>query len=122
MEKPRPLHKLNLKPGDTVTLMGWQNEFSNDDLGETFTVNPAGTHASGWSYRVSIIPIARKGQRPLFVVTSRAAAQPVMGDQVFTLSMDGSDHRRLTLPTADGDLIPGTYTGPGGAQIKIEVM
>jgi hypothetical protein len=32
------------------------------------------------------------------------------------------DYCRLTFPTADGLLIPGIYTGPDGATIKIEMV
>lgn len=33
-----------------------------------------------------------------------------------------TDHCHVTFTTADGLLIPGTYTGPDGATIKIEVL
>ena len=65
----------------------------------------------------------------------RAAPQPVRGEVVYHGSLNpiyswhpGTDYSntnepaRVTLPTLDGKLIPGTYTGPDGATIKIEVL
>lgn len=68
------------------------------------------------------------------IIAYRVVKQPVRGEAVFHGSMHdyfslhpGGGYRnpdkpaRVTFTTADGLLIPGTYTGPDGATIKIEV-
>jgi hypothetical protein len=65
------------------------------------------------------------------VVTNyRILQQPVRGELVkhvvehgiFIDLHYGKPTHRITFPTIDSQLIPGTYTGPDGAQIKIEVL
>ena len=61
----------------------------------------------------------------------RAAPQPVRGEvvryldeycEVISCKQNEDDTHRFTLPTLDGKLIPGTYTGPDGATIVVAVL
>lgn len=67
------------------------------------------------------------------IIAYRVVKQTVRGEVVVTGWLDeaggvfsdekvGTETHRLTLPTTDSKLIPGTYTGPDGATIKIEVL
>lgn len=70
--RPRALHKLDLRPGDVVELMGWDNG-SSIAVGKRYTVNADVSqiiHVDG-GYR-SIPSNNAKGHRPLFTVVSRA--------------------------------------------------
>jgi hypothetical protein len=71
----------------------------------------------------------------LDIIAYRVVKQPVRGEVVFSGSLHDHfslhpdrDYRnpdkpaRVTFPTADGLLIPGTYHGPDGATIKIEAL
>lgn len=131
--KPKPAHKLNLQPGDVIRLERWESGRTTS-IGVLYTVNHDCTKATD-SHGFDCPPSGRfpKGERPLFTVVSRAKPVAAMGEIVLTASpecrsfvissvLSSSDTHRLTFPTADGVLIPGTYTGPDGAQIKIEVI
>ena len=67
--RPRPAHKLNLRYGDVVRHVGWQGEPSFAD-GAEITVGEDGVNGS-W-LDLSVNRPLPKGQRPLFVVVSRA--------------------------------------------------
>lgn len=63
------------------------------------------------------------------VLRYRVMIEPVRGEVVFhglihgwTVAMLEADTHTLRLPTVDGALIPGTYTGPDGAVIKVEAV
>jgi hypothetical protein len=63
------------------------------------------------------------------IIAYRILQQPVRGDVVMlgnAICLDkyhnSLNTHRVTFPTDDGQLIPGTYTGPDGAQIKIEAL
>ena len=67
------------------------------------------------------------------VIAYRVVKQTMRGEVVVTGSLDetggifsdvqtGNETNRLTMPTVDGELIPGIYIGPDGATIKIEAL
>lgn len=65
----------------------------------------------------------------IVVTNYRILQQPVRGEVVMignAICLDKYDNslntHRVTFPTIDGQLIPGAYTGPDGAQIKIEAL
>jgi hypothetical protein len=55
--KPKPAHKLDLKPGDVVELVAWED---------------GSTHGIGKRYPFDGFPNEPKGERPLFRVVSRS--------------------------------------------------
>jgi hypothetical protein len=67
------------------------------------------------------------------IIAFRRVIEPVRGEVVMTgysngiqywFSSDGgiNNAHRLTLPTTNGELTPGKYTGPDGAVIIVEVL
>jgi hypothetical protein len=68
------------------------------------------------------------------IIAFRRVIEPVRGDVVLTGADFGDgflfavggrygvDTHRLTLPTIDGKLTPGKYTGPDGAVVTVEVL
>jgi hypothetical protein len=68
-----------------------------------------------------------------FIIAFRRVIEPVRGEVVLTgyhktvgcvfssQNYDGLDTHRLTLPTIDGKLTSGKYTGPDGAVVTVEV-
>lgn len=63
--KPKPAHKLDLKPGDIVELVAWEDGFTGA-AGRTFNVGLTGPEGR---YLQCNLP---KGERPLFRVVPRA--------------------------------------------------
>lgn len=63
--KPKPAHKLDLKPGDVVELVAWENGELGCVTGGTFNVGPNGPESDDWEFDQP------KGERPLFRVVSR---------------------------------------------------
>lgn len=63
--KPQPAHKLDLKPGDVVELVAWEDGDDFGSVGKTFTVGV--DEEKLWGFKPT------KGQRPLFLVVSRAS-------------------------------------------------
>jgi hypothetical protein len=87
---PRPAHKLNLRDGDVVKLIAWQDAHLGNLIGKSYRYQVA----SGKLVNVSDVTdywadVASgksfpKGERPLFTVISRAAEQkPVTAREVF---------------------------------------
>ena len=66
-KKPQPAHKLDLKPGDVVELVAWE-DIATIGTGKRFSVLDNGDVEGGF-IRLNDYP---KGQRPLFRVVSRA--------------------------------------------------
>ena len=66
--KPKPAHKLYLKPGDVVELVEWEYQ-DGCLIGKRITVDMKGLPDRIGIYGLSDYP---KGQRPLFRVVSRA--------------------------------------------------
>ena len=67
-KKPQPAHKLDLKPGDVVELVAWE-DYSNVLVGKSITIEEIGLPSGINGYCIRGYP---KGQRPLFKVVSRA--------------------------------------------------
>ena len=67
-KKPKPAHKLDLKPGDVVKLVEWEDQ-AGCLIGERISVDIKGLPAQIGIYGLNDYP---KGQRPLFRVVSRA--------------------------------------------------
>ena len=65
-KKPQPAHKLDLKPGDVVELVEWEDGTTGAGNGEQFNVGKNGVKSGHWNFDQP------KGQRPLFIVVSRA--------------------------------------------------
>jgi len=63
--KPQPAHKLDLKKGDVVELVKWEDG-ETVGAGETFNVGKKGIEEDDWDFNQP------KGSRPLFKVVSRA--------------------------------------------------
>jgi len=63
--KPKPAHKLDLKKGDVVELVKWEDG-ETVGAGETFKVGKKGIEGGDWDFNQP------KGERPLFKVVSRA--------------------------------------------------
>jgi hypothetical protein len=64
--KPKPAHKLDLKPGDVVALVAWEN-FDMSGVGRTFNVGLNGPKTNIWEFNQP------KGHRPLFKVVARVS-------------------------------------------------
>lgn len=65
--KPQPAHKLDLKKGDVVELVKWEDGSTECvGAGETFHVGKKGIKSDDWDFNQP------KGERPLFKVVSRA--------------------------------------------------
>lgn len=64
--KPQPAHKLDLKPGDVVELVAWEDGTTGTGNGEQFNVGNNGVKSVHWNFDQP------KGHRPLFRVVSRA--------------------------------------------------
>lgn len=59
----------------------------------------------------------------VMIEPERGEVVKYVDDQLlFYFQPDEASTHRLTLPTLDGALIPGTYTGPDGAVIKVEAV
>jgi hypothetical protein len=67
-QRPRPAHKLRLRDGDVVELVGWQDRIGFMQS----TICTAGE--SAW-LQVHIDRPLPKGKRPLFVIVSRAGGE-----------------------------------------------
>lgn len=93
--------------------------------------------AHGGPYECFEGSIWRELSRPMWepCTTYRVKPQPVRGEAVFTGSLlahysllwgrgyeQEEGPARVTFTTADGKLIPGTYTGPDGATITVEAL
>jgi hypothetical protein len=65
--KPKPAHKLDLKPGDVVELVAWEDGCDAGAVGKTFDVGLNGPETDIWEFNQA------KGERPLFRVVSRAS-------------------------------------------------
>lgn len=65
-KKPQPAHKLDLKPGDVVELVAWEDGTTGAGNGEQFNVGKNGVKSGHWNFDQP------KGHRPLFRVVSRA--------------------------------------------------
>ena len=65
--KPKPAHKLDLKPGDVVELVAWEDGCDAGAVGKTFYVGLNGPETDIWEFNQA------KGERPLFRVVSRAS-------------------------------------------------
>jgi hypothetical protein len=63
--KPKPAHKLDLKPGDVVKLVKWEDGI-NALVGKTYKCRKNGPYSEDWEFNGH-----PKGQRPLFKVVSR---------------------------------------------------
>jgi len=63
--KPKPAHKLDLKPGDVVKLVAWENGVDGGS-GLKFSCNKDGPYSDYFNFKQP------KGQRPLFKVVSRS--------------------------------------------------
>jgi len=76
MIRTRALHKLDLRPGDVIRLDAWQDG-DTVNIGRCYTVNASvsrADHGDGCWFRIpSPVP---KGERPLFVIVSRADVAP----------------------------------------------
>lgn len=65
--KPKPAHKLDLKPGDVVELVAWEDGSLDCGNGRTFNVGSHGPESNVWYFDQP------KGERPLFLVVSRVS-------------------------------------------------
>lgn len=65
--KPQPANKLDLKPGDVVELVAWEDGCDAGAVGKTFDVGLNGPETDIWEFNQA------KGERPLFRVVSRAS-------------------------------------------------
>ena len=65
--KPKPAHKLDLKPGDVVELVAWEDGCDVGAVGKTCDVGLNGPETDIWEFNQA------KGERPLFRVVSRAS-------------------------------------------------
>jgi hypothetical protein len=65
-KKPKPAHKLDLKPGDVVELVAWEDGCVQGAVGKTFDVGLNGPKTKIWEFNQP------KGHRPLFRVVSRS--------------------------------------------------
>ena len=63
--KPKTAHKLDLKPGDVVRLVAWEDG-ANTGIGVELDVGLNGPESGWWELNQP------KGERPLFMVVSRA--------------------------------------------------
>ena len=63
--RPRPAHKLNLRKGDVVELVKWED-------GDASLIGEKFTYILGGAVQCQIDRPLPKGQRPLFVVIARA--------------------------------------------------
>ena len=68
-KNPQPAHKLDLKPGDVVELVAWEDG-SDVLVGKRITIGIEGLPDTIGPYGLNDYP---KGQRPLFRVVSRAS-------------------------------------------------
>ena len=66
--KPQPAHKLDLKPGDVVELVAWEDGCDVGAVGKTFDVGLNGPETDIWEFN------QHKGERPLFRVVSRVSS------------------------------------------------
>jgi len=64
-KKPQPAHKLDLKPGDEVELVAWEDEMGGG-IRKKYEVDESGPYSDMWEFH------QKKGHRPLFKVVSRA--------------------------------------------------
>ena len=77
--RPRAAHKLNLRDGDVVELVGWQDG-GNIRVGERFTVSNQTLLDKRGNDRFLVHSAWVKGRRPLFAVVSHAADSHDLSD------------------------------------------
>jgi len=92
----------------------WQHQDRKE--AERNAPNYAGIHS--WGYIIAFRRVIESVQGELVLVGYQERSS------WFFASEDRSviDSHRITLPTIDGKLTPGKYTGPDGAVVTVEVL